>query len=181
MLGADRTGEIRRARFREGRPTEGTCRDPGVSRARPAGRIRHRESACNRIVRNRLKGAGRHWSKVDANALLAIGCCFENMRVPDFLEWRACRAAGAQPKKMDRTRKRLADGQTADARRFPKKCRRRHAEKFGPQECANDLVSSGYAAVQTKWQSHNPGMNSTRGIASHETRKRIVNPGQGFH
>ena len=103
MLGADRTGEIRRARFRKGRPTEGTCRDPGVSRARPAGRIRHRESACNRIVRNRLKGAGRRWSKVDANALLASGCRFENMRVPDFLEWRACRAAGAQPKKMDRT------------------------------------------------------------------------------
>ena len=26
---------------------------------------------------------------------LAIRCCFENMPWPDFLEWRACRAAAA--------------------------------------------------------------------------------------
>ena len=29
------------------------------------------------------------------NALLAVRCCLENMRWPDFLEWRACRAAAA--------------------------------------------------------------------------------------
>ena len=61
------------------------------------------ESACNCIVRNRLKGAGRHWPKAGANPLPAIGWGFENMRGPNSLEWRACRAAGAQPKKMDRT------------------------------------------------------------------------------
>ena len=58
------------------------------------------ESACNCIVGNRLKGAGRHWSKAEVNAVLAIKCCFENMRWPDFLEWKACRAAAAYPKKM---------------------------------------------------------------------------------
>ena len=58
------------------------------------------ESACNCIVGNRLKGAGRHWSKAEANAVLAIKCYFENMRWPDFLEWKACRAAAAYPKKM---------------------------------------------------------------------------------
>ena len=81
--------------------------DAGRGNLKPprlAGRIRHRESACNCVVRNRLKGAGRRWSKAGAGALPAIGCRFENMRGPDFLEWRACRAAGAQPKKMDRTR-----------------------------------------------------------------------------
>ena len=51
------------------------------------------ESACNCIVGNRLKGAGRHWSKAGANAVLAIKCCFENMRLPDFLDWRACCSA----------------------------------------------------------------------------------------
>ena len=63
--------------------------------ARTAGRIRHRESACKRIVGNRCKKSGCRWSKVGANAVLAIRCCFENMRWPDFLEWRACRAAVA--------------------------------------------------------------------------------------
>ena len=63
--------------------------------ARPAGRIRHRESACKRIVGSRLKGAGRCWSKAGANAVLATGCCLENMRWPGFLEWRACRLAVA--------------------------------------------------------------------------------------
>ena len=28
-----------------------------------------------------------------ANAVLAAGCCFENMRWPDFLDWRAGHAA----------------------------------------------------------------------------------------
>ena len=53
------------------------------------------ESACKRIVGSRLKGAGRHWSKAGANAVLAVKCCFENNRWPDFLDWRACRAAAA--------------------------------------------------------------------------------------
>ncbi len=53
------------------------------------------ESACRRIVGSRLKGAGRCWSKAGANAVLATGCCLENMRWPDFLEWRACRLAFA--------------------------------------------------------------------------------------
>ena len=53
------------------------------------------ESACRRIVGSRLKGAGCRSSKAVANALLATGCCLENMRWPDFLEWRACRLAVA--------------------------------------------------------------------------------------
>ncbi len=53
------------------------------------------ESACKQIVGNRFKKAGCHWSKAGANALLAIRCCLENMRWPDFLEWKACRAAAA--------------------------------------------------------------------------------------
>ena len=53
------------------------------------------ESACKKIVGNRFKKAGCHWSKVGANALLAIRCCLENLRWPDFLEWKTCRAAAA--------------------------------------------------------------------------------------
>ena len=53
------------------------------------------ESACKLVVGNRLKGAGRHWSKAGANGLLAIRCCLENTRWPDFLEWRAVRVATA--------------------------------------------------------------------------------------
>ena len=53
------------------------------------------ESACKLVVGNRLKGAGRHWSKAGANGLLAIRCCLENMRWPDFLDWKAVRAAAA--------------------------------------------------------------------------------------
>ena len=53
------------------------------------------ESACKRIVGSQLKGAGRHWSKAGANAVLAIRCCLENMRWPDFLESRACSAPAA--------------------------------------------------------------------------------------
>ena len=50
--------------------------------ARIAGRIRHRESACKRIVGSWLKGSGRRWSKAGANAVLAAGCCLENRRLP---------------------------------------------------------------------------------------------------
>ena len=53
------------------------------------------ESACKRIVGSRLKGAGRRWSKAGANAVLAIGCCLENRRWPDFLDWRDCSAPAA--------------------------------------------------------------------------------------
>ena len=53
------------------------------------------ESACKRIVGNRCKKSGCRWSKAGANAVLAVKCCFENMRWPDFLDWRACRAAAA--------------------------------------------------------------------------------------
>ena len=53
------------------------------------------ESACKQIVGNRFKGAGRHWSKAGANGLLAIRCCLENTRWPEFLEWRTCRAEAA--------------------------------------------------------------------------------------
>ena len=53
------------------------------------------ESACKRIVGNRRKKSGCRWSKAGANAVLAVKCCFENMRWPDFLDWRACRAVAA--------------------------------------------------------------------------------------
>lgn len=53
------------------------------------------EKACKRIVGSRFKKAGCRWSKAGINALLAIRCCLENMRWPDFLEWKTCRAATA--------------------------------------------------------------------------------------
>ena len=42
------------------------------------------ESACERIVGNRFKRAGRRWSRAGANAVLAIRCCLENKRWPEF-------------------------------------------------------------------------------------------------
>ena len=51
------------------------------------------ESACKRFVGNRCKRSGCRWSKVGANAVLAIRCFFENMRWFDCPEWKACRAA----------------------------------------------------------------------------------------
>ena len=53
------------------------------------------ESTCKHIVGNRFKQSGCRWQKAGANAVLATGCCLENMRWPDFLDWRACRAAAA--------------------------------------------------------------------------------------
>ena len=50
------------------------------------------ESACKQIVGSRFKGAGRRWSKIGANAVLAIKCCFRNNRWPDFLNWCQCRS-----------------------------------------------------------------------------------------
>lgn len=55
------------------------------------------KGACKHIVGNRFKRTGCRWSKAGVNDLLAIGCCLENMRWPDFLDWRACRAAAACP------------------------------------------------------------------------------------
>ena len=51
------------------------------------------ENTCRHIVGNRLKKVGIRWSKAGANALLAALCCLENLRWPDFLDWRACCAA----------------------------------------------------------------------------------------
>ena len=56
------------------------------------------ESACKHIVGNRSKKSGCRRLKAGANALLTTGCCLENIRWPDFLEWRACRGAAALPK-----------------------------------------------------------------------------------
>ena len=44
------------------------------------------ESACKHIFCNRFKTAGCRWSKAGANAPLAIRCCLEYIRWPDFLE-----------------------------------------------------------------------------------------------
>ena len=88
-----RTCEANRDRMR---------RDPCRTRGLPVG-SGIAESACNCIAGNRLKQSGGRWSKAGANAVPAIGRCFENMRWPDLLDWRARRAAAAYPKKMDRT------------------------------------------------------------------------------
>ena len=61
------------------------------------------KGAYKHIVGNPFNQSGCHWSKANASAAFAIRCCFENMPWPDFLDWRACRAAAAQPKKVDRT------------------------------------------------------------------------------
>ena len=53
------------------------------------------DNACKRIVGSRFKTSGCRWSKAGANALLAAGCCLENIRWHDWLEWRAFRAAAA--------------------------------------------------------------------------------------
>ena len=57
--------------------------DPCRTRGLPVG-SGIAESACNCIVGNRFKQSGCRWSKAGANAVLAIGRCFENMRWPDF-------------------------------------------------------------------------------------------------
>ena len=62
------------------------------------------ESACKHIVGNRFKESGCSWSKAGTNALLAFGCCLENMRWPDLLNmegWSCCirltKTNGMQP------------------------------------------------------------------------------------
>lgn len=50
------------------------------------------ESVCKHIVDSRFKPTVRHWSKAVANALLAVRCCIENTRWPNFFNWKACRA-----------------------------------------------------------------------------------------
>ena len=52
-------------------------------------------SAGEQIVGSRFKQAGYHWSKAEANALLAVKCCLKNKCWTDFLDWRACSAAAA--------------------------------------------------------------------------------------
>ena len=47
------------------------------------------EAACRHIVADRLKKSGSRWSKDGANGIMAIRCCRENGRIPDFFEWRA--------------------------------------------------------------------------------------------
>ena len=47
------------------------------------------------IVGTRFKQAECRLLKAGANALLAAGCCLENMRRPDFLYWKACCAEAA--------------------------------------------------------------------------------------
>ena len=53
------------------------------------------ESACKQTVGNRFKGAGRRWSKIGADAVIAIKCCFKSNLWPDFLDLRACSPAAA--------------------------------------------------------------------------------------
>ena len=69
---------------------------PGIDGTGVSMAVREVEGvACKQIVGSRFKGAGRRWSKIGANAVLAIKCCFRNNRWPDFLDWRDCSAAAA--------------------------------------------------------------------------------------
>ena len=43
----------------------------------------------------RLKRSGTRWSERGANAMLALKSCAMNLRVPDFLDWRANQAIAA--------------------------------------------------------------------------------------
>ena len=53
------------------------------------------ESVCKRIVGSQLERAGCRWSKVGANALLAVRRCIDNNRWVGFLGWKACRTTAA--------------------------------------------------------------------------------------
>ena len=53
------------------------------------------ESVCKHIVGSRPTGAGCRWSIGGGKARLAVKCCLENMRWPNYLGWRACRVAAA--------------------------------------------------------------------------------------
>ena len=48
------------------------------------------ESACKHVAGSRFKRAECRWSKAGGNAFLAVKCCLENMRWPDFLDSRDC-------------------------------------------------------------------------------------------
>ena len=43
----------------------------------------------------RFKRSGTRWSERGANAMLALKSCAMNLRVPDFLDWRANQAIAA--------------------------------------------------------------------------------------
>ena len=43
----------------------------------------------------RLKRSGTRWSERGANAMLALKSCAMNLRVSDFLDWRANQAVAA--------------------------------------------------------------------------------------
>ena len=51
------------------------------------------ENVCKHLVDDRFKNVRRRWSKAGTNALPTVRCCLENMRWPDFLDWRARDAA----------------------------------------------------------------------------------------
>ena len=63
--------------------------------ARLAGRIRHRGKCLQAHCREPVQRVGMPLVETGANVVLAIRCCLENMRWPDFLDWRACSKAAA--------------------------------------------------------------------------------------
>ena len=74
------------------RPTRTEALRP-LPQARIAGRIRRGGKPLQAHRREPVQKVGIRWSKAGANALLAALCCLENLRWPDFLDWRACCAA----------------------------------------------------------------------------------------
>ncbi len=52
------------------------------------------ESGCRQFGL-RLKRSGTRWSRRGANAMLALKGCVMNLRLPDFLDWRARQAVTA--------------------------------------------------------------------------------------
>ena len=51
--------------------------------------------------------AGCRRPKAEANALLAVKCCFESNRRAEITNWRDCRVVAAQPKKWDAPKTRI--------------------------------------------------------------------------
>ena len=47
------------------------------------------ESGCKRIVGDRLKRGGMHWTVDGANAIIALKCCLLSGRFEDFWDQRA--------------------------------------------------------------------------------------------
>ena len=69
---------------------------PGLQDMRHGRRVGSGKLIGRRHRNSDARARGRQAGGTDA--LLAAGCCLENMRCPDFLEWRACRGAAASPK-----------------------------------------------------------------------------------